>query len=193
MSLESISWYSEKTGFTRETVAKRLRDVPSQDGPKAAKLYETRQALPALYEAPQGGQQMDLARERALLAKSQRTKLDMEIEVLRGKLLPADKVESAWAGLAAAFRSRMLAIPSKCAPMTTGLGSITDVQQIIEAAIYDALTELSSGDLAERLVASVASADQGDAPTAETDGEPVGEPKPAPKRRGQRRTRPIQH
>lgn len=193
MSLESISWYSEKTGFTRETCAKRLANVPFQDGPKAAKLYETREALPALFEVPQGGQQMDLARERALLAKSQRTKLDMEIEVLRGKLLPADKVESAWAALAAAFRARMLSLPSKCAPMTTGLANVAEVERVIEESVHDALDELSIGDLAERIVSDLADTDPGDTPPAEADSEPVVKPKPAPKRGRQRRTRPVQH
>jgi hypothetical protein len=193
MSLESISWYSEKTGFTRETCAKRLANVPFQDGPKAAKLYETREALPALFEVPQGGQQMDLARERALLAKSQRTKLDMEIEVLRGKLLPADKVESAWASLAAAFRARMLSLPSKCAPMAVGAAKVIDAERLIEDAVHDALNELSGGDLAQRIVSDLANAAECEPPAAEVDREPVGEPKPTPKRRGQRRAGPVQH
>lgn len=192
MSLESISWYSEKTGFTRETCGKRLANIQHQEGPKAAKLYDTKEALPALYEVPHGGQQADLSRERALLAKSQRTKLDMEIEVLRGRLLPADKVELAWAALAANYRARMQSLKYKCAILVVGLIKVVEIERVIGELVDEALNELSSGNLAERITADITSAAEGDAPAAETDSESVGKSKPAPKQRRQRRTRKLQ-
>ena len=48
MSLESISWISEKTGFDRRTVTKRLEKLPAAVVGRAKK-YETRQAFEMLY------------------------------------------------------------------------------------------------------------------------------------------------
>jgi|SRR5207247_6120557 len=47
--LQSINQLSDLTRRHRHTIAKRLIDLPSIDGPKGARLYESTEALPLIY------------------------------------------------------------------------------------------------------------------------------------------------
>ena len=68
MTEMSISELSVLTGFTRETVAKRLQDVAFTTV-GVARRFDTKLALPALYEAAAGGNaQTNLMIERTALA-----------------------------------------------------------------------------------------------------------------------------
>lgn len=188
MSLISLSELSGLTGFTRETVAKRLSDIPYTPGAKAAKLYESQAALAALYEAPDRGNQIDLMYERALLAKAQRTKIDIEIDLLRGKLLPAEVVESVWSGMTAAARQRLLGLPYRLATAALAAESFAAIETAAVELITEALNELHRFDPADyqpRLATS------GPGLAVETaapaDDQPVGRPGKTPQPRGQRR------
>src|SRR5438093_13583887 len=47
--LQSINQLSDLTRRHRHTIAKRLIDLPSIDGPKGARLYDSTEALPLIY------------------------------------------------------------------------------------------------------------------------------------------------
>lgn len=197
MSLMSISELSGLTGFTRETVAKRLTDIPYTPGSKAAKLYESQTALPVLYESPQRGDQVDLMYERALLAKSQRTKIDIEIDLLLRKIIPAETVEAVWSQMTSAARQRLLAVPYRMASAALAADSFQAIETAAADLIREALNELHHYDPADYqpAVASTSRDDPGlDVPAAAaSDGQPVGGSVPPPQQRSKRRTRTVAH
>ena len=116
----------------------------------------------------------DYETERTRKVKIEADILSLEKAQLEGRLIPADKAEQAWTKLVAAFRARMLAVPSKCAPLVAGL-SFIDAERVMADAVSDALRELSDGELADGIADEFAADDERDAPAAEPDGQPVGE------------------
>lgn len=89
---------------------------------------------------------LDLQTERAKLAKAQRQKLEREIATLDGKLIPAEDVERVWSGMIGAFRARMLALPSRLAPVVAAEVEPGSCFAALQAGIHEALTELSQYD-----------------------------------------------
>ena len=59
--MQSISQLAALTGMAKETISKRLNAAGLEftPGPKAAKLFESPVALPAIYETAAGGDQGD--------------------------------------------------------------------------------------------------------------------------------------
>jgi len=142
----SISEISALTGFTRETIAKRLADIPFIVVGKAKK-YDLKAALPLLYEQTTQSGQVDLMRERALLARSQRTKLDIEIGVMQRDLIPASVVEATWSGMTSAARQRLLAIPYRIAMAAQSAdGNFARIESAATELVREALEELHSYD-----------------------------------------------
>ena len=149
MSEMSISELSALTGFTRETVGKRLADIPHTAAGNA-KRYDPRQALPALYEVAGNSGQIDLMRERALLARSQRQKIDLEIGVMQQRLIPAETVEQTWSGMTSAARQRLLAMPYRLAVDAIAAdGVFARIESAAHELIREALEELHAYDPAD--------------------------------------------
>ena len=151
MSELSISELSVLTGFTRETVAKRLQDVAFTTV-GVARRFDTKLALPALYEAAAGcgGAQQNLMVERAALAKAQRIKIEIETGVLQGRLLQADVVEQTWAGMTTAARQRLLAMPYRLALSAIECdGVFGRIESAANELIREALEELHAYDPAD--------------------------------------------
>lgn len=88
----------------------------------------------------------DLIAERARLAKFQADKVEMEMKRLNEELLPADEVMKSWQGMIMVARSRLLAMPTKLAPLLAAATSPHDTQQIVKKEVYAALTELAQMD-----------------------------------------------
>lgn len=95
MSLESTSWFSEKTGFTRETVAKRLKNagIVGQPGPKASLLYESKEAFPILYGQAEGGEQGELMKARTENLEADTALKRLKEQQLLGELAPISVLE----------------------------------------------------------------------------------------------------
>lgn len=149
MSEMSISELSALTGFTRETVGKRLADIPHTAAGNA-KRYDPRVALPALYEVAGNSGQIDLMRERALLARSQRQKIDLEIGLMQGRLLQADVVAATWGNLTSAARARLLQLPYRLATAALSAdGVFGQVEAAAHELICECLAELHSFDVAD--------------------------------------------
>ena len=144
---QPITWFSEITGFARETVKKRLDAaglVPTPGAHNAA-LYETRDALPALYEVPQGGDQGELMR-----ARCRNLDLDSELKrqrhaVAAGTLIDAKTVERVWSGMTGAARQHLLSLPYRLATNCYG-GDFATIETKARELIYEALTNLSKFD-----------------------------------------------
>ena len=151
MSELSISELSVLTGFTRETVAKRLQDVAFTTV-GVARRFDSKLALPALYEAAAGGgnAQTNLMVERAKLAATQRQKLELEIGVMQRDLIPASVVEATWSGMTSAARQRLLALPYRLAVDAIAAdGVFARIESAAHELIREALEELHSYDPAD--------------------------------------------
>ena len=151
MTEMSISELSVLTGFTRETVAKRLQDVAFTTV-GVARRFDTKLALPALYEAAAGGgsAQTNLMVERAKLAATQRQKLELEIGVMQSRLLEAGVVEATWSNLTTAARQRLLALPYRLAVDAIAAdGVFARIESAAHELIREALEELHAFDVAD--------------------------------------------
>ena len=144
MTEMSISELSVLTGFTRETVAKRLQDIPFTTVGVARK-FDPRQALPALYETSGNSGQVDLMRERTRLAAAQALKIELEIDVMQQRLIPASTVETTWSGMTTAARARLLALPYRLAVDAIAAdGVFARIESAAHELVREALEELHS-------------------------------------------------
>lgn len=89
-----------------------------------------------------------LANEKARHAKEQADSLAMKNAQVRGELLPAGEVTAAVTAAFARVRAKLLAIPSKLAPVVISLTAIAEVKEIISNAVNEALAELAGTNVA---------------------------------------------
>jgi phage terminase Nu1 subunit (DNA packaging protein) len=144
-----------------------------------------------------GEEKRDYAVERTRLTKAQADKVEMEIKVLAGELLPATLVETVWGNMTSAARQRLLAVPYRMATAALSADSFAAIETAAAELIREALNELHHYDPADYRPAVIALAQNEtglDVSTAAaSDGEPVGGPASPVKQRVQRRTRPVAH
>lgn len=134
----------------------------------------------------QDGKTIVYEAERARLTREQADKVAMDNEIRRGKLVDVDQVSLWWGSIISNAKTRLLAIPTKSAPLVLGAKTLPQARDVLERMITEVLSELSS--------ANPIPDTQGDAgveAAAEADGEPVGGPAPEAKPRKQRRARTV--
>jgi len=90
--------------------------------------------------------ELDLAEERARLAKEQADAKEMENAVSRGDLVYIDDVAKQVEAQLNAVRTRLLAIPSKAAPLVVGATTTAETKSVIEDMVEEALNELAGYD-----------------------------------------------
>lgn len=135
---------------------------------------------------------VDLTTQRARLAKEQADKTAMENAQLRGVLVHADDVIATWTTCAAAMRARMLAAPTKVAPMARAAATDAEAAAVIEAEVVEALEELSADGLPAGTRARRERAAERPEASSEVDSEPVGGSVPAPEPGKRRRARTVE-
>ena len=144
-----------------------------------------------------GEEKRDYAVERTRLTKAQADKVEMEIKVLAGELLPASLVSGVWGNMTSAARQRLLAVPYRMATAALAAESFAAIETAASELIREALSELHQYNPADYrpAVASTDRADSGmDVSTAsEADGQPVGRPASPPKQRVKRRARAVEN
>lgn len=143
MATLPISQFSELSGFTRETCAKRFAaaGLEATPGPMNSKLFESQAALKALYEIPQGGEQGAL-----MAARVRNLDIDSELKLLKkrretGDLIPALVVERVWSGMTGNARAKLLNLPYSLAANCIG-GTFEMIQARATEIIYQCLDEL---------------------------------------------------
>ena len=138
MSLESLSRLSDLSGMAPRTIKGRIeRLTPIKEG--KATLYETRDALPLMYQSDLGEKMFDLEQERARLAHHQANREAMREATERGEYIPAEIVREYGAAGMTATKAKLLAISSKLR------GRFPDVPQ----AMIDIIGELHREALEE--------------------------------------------
>lgn len=90
--------------------------------------------------------ELDADIEKALLVRRQREKLDLEIAAIRGTMHFSKDVEIVMNDMLANFRAKILAMPTKVAPLLLARDDISEIQQLLQEEFFEALKELSSYD-----------------------------------------------
>jgi phage terminase Nu1 subunit (DNA packaging protein) len=115
-----------KLATIRAAVARRLEETADY----------TRNGAAASASASLTAARARLTSDKARIVELQRKKLE-------GSLVPIDQVEALWAHQVAVARSRLLAIPAKCAARVGMEVTTAEVAEILREEVYRALDELS--------------------------------------------------
>ncbi len=93
MPLLSINQIAMYTGKTRSTVTKALDAIPATDGPKRAKLYDSKIAFEAIYcrrgDQP-GSDFISESESRRLLNLRRHEEIGLDMEIKRKERIPVD-------------------------------------------------------------------------------------------------------
>lgn len=139
---------------------------------------------------------VDEARRRKIAAEAALAELDLAER--RGHVVRIDVVMQIIGDQLSNCRAKLLALPTKAAPLMVPLDSVLECRDVLDGLVREALDELTGYDGG----GSGATATDGDGGTAgddgradeasaETDGESVGGSLPQAKPRGKRRARPV--
>lgn len=154
------------------------------NGPAVVKWFVRREISKRLEDV--GGELFDYEAERARLTHEQADKTALEVEVLKGNLLPKERVIQEQSAMISAARARLLSLPIKAAPILINQADKREVESFLRELVYEALDELSEFDIADYLPD-----DQPEREDVETaagaDGKPVGGRAPDAEPRGKRR------
>lgn len=109
--------------------------------------YRLDQSVQAYIEYAAGGREDD-GKPRYIDHKTEHERIKteraaMELAVLRGELHHAEDVEAVMSDMLAAFRQKILAIPTKLAPELAGIEEINVVKGHLTRAMHEALSELA--------------------------------------------------
>lgn len=118
-----------------------------EERPKGQYTYEecARQYLDHLREIAAGRMTSDglsLQDERARLAKEQADAKEMENAIARGELVYISEIVKEFEAQMQKAKVKLLAVPTKVAAEAHASATVKEVQQIVEDAIVEALSEL---------------------------------------------------
>jgi phage terminase Nu1 subunit (DNA packaging protein) len=82
------------------------------------------------------------AQRRRTLAQAKQE--EIKAQQLSGELVDRETIQQEWLKTAAAIRSKILAIPTKTAPLVLAVKTLPEVKAILEQQIHEALHELST-------------------------------------------------
>ena len=123
----------------------------------------------------------DFGTHKARLTRAQADLAELQWLQAKGNVLPRAAVLAAWQQTLAAARAKLLAIPTKTAGRVLAVGTLPEVEAILQEHIHEALAELARSDglPAGRGTGSVETA-------AEVERKPVGRRAPPAKPGGKR-------
>jgi len=90
-----------------------------------------------------GEEQVVKSTEEARRTKLQADKIELEVNEMRGELVPASQIADALHSAVLIMKTRIGAVPAKVAPMVAGVKSIPVVERVIRDNIEEALAELA--------------------------------------------------
>lgn len=90
------------------------------------------------------GSSYDEARTRKVTAEAEIA--EIELKKVKGELVVAEDVVSAWNDVLGALKSKLTSLPSKGAPVVSSETESAICQKILEDLVYEALEELSNYD-----------------------------------------------
>jgi hypothetical protein len=194
MTMVSVSELVKLTEVTPATVRKRCNNVPQEikKGSTNIVLFNSKRALMAIFEVGgEGG--TTLEEEKIKLTSAQAEKVGLEVDVLKGVLVPADEIEEHLNRVFGSFKARLLSIPTKAAPSIIGVMEVIEIEEIIKDYMHEALSELKNYEPANRNGEDINKIRLDARTTAEADSKPVGGQQKKTKSGSKRRKRPVEH
>ena len=85
----------------------------------------------------------NLANAKGRMVKARARMAELEADLLDGTLLRRAAVEAGWERVLVALRMRILALPSKAAPVMHAAPTLAEASAILTAAVHDLLSELA--------------------------------------------------
>ncbi len=171
-SESTLNQLVQMTGKSQRTIKKRLAGIATIRDHGNAYIYSTKQALAAIYLSDEDNNVIDLNVERALLARSQRAKIELDIATLEKLRLPTEFVVLQCAQLANIVKSKVRAIPNQAKTKIPKLTK-TDVGKL-ETLCNRALLDISDHGMPPQLRATLDKHHGRIPAAAKTDPEPMG-------------------
>jgi len=84
--------------------------------------------------------------EKTLHEKTKREIAELELALMKGTMHKAEDVESVMTDMLGSMRAKLLAMPSKLAPMLIARNEISVIQDMIEEEIFNILEEIADYD-----------------------------------------------
>lgn len=142
---------SNKLGISSTTFKDFLARGIIEERPKGQYTLEdcAKQYLNHLREIAAGRMTTDglsLQDERARLAKEQADAKEMENAIARGELVYISEIVKEFESQLVKARTKLLAVPTKVAAEANAAATVKEVQNIVESAIIEALSELVGYD-----------------------------------------------
>ena len=192
--LVNIDQLTNLVGMTRRTISKRLIDIVPVVEKGRGHWYESKEVLPVLLGLHKGGEEpKTLETERTRLASAQATKTELEVEVIKGNLIPADHVKEVVDTMLSSFRSKLLSLPTKAAHAVLPLADQAEAENVLKEYVYEALQELSDYDSEKYCASNNKQISEADGPTTSTDSKPVGRRQKKVVEGSIKRTRKLEH
>ena len=144
MTLYTSKVVAQRLNLTERRV-RQLRDE-GVIREKRPGLYDLVDTMTRYIKYIGAGSKADLNDERAKLTKEKRIAAETENRVRKAELLEVGDVEKAYSAMMMNFRSRILALPQKLAPVVAREGDEQQVQDLIQAELEEALETLSHAE-----------------------------------------------
>ncbi len=192
--LVNIDHIVDLTGSTRRTVVKRCINLTRVAGEGRSILYESKDALPLMFGVGlKNSDKVTLESERTRLASAQATKTELEVEVIKENLIPANQVREVVDAMVTNFRAKMLSLPSKAAHAVLPLADHAEAEDVLREYIREALLELSEYDSKQYCTQNDKRISEAGRAPAPPDSESVGGLKEKTIKRSKRGTGPVEH
>lgn len=126
----------------RRTLGKRMEGL-EPDGKKGkSPAWLMKNVIGKLIENKES-EDLDPTQERARKDKEAADRLEMENQVRRNELLERDAVDAAVIGAFSRVRTKLLAVPTKAAPVVVQDMSIAEAEALLRSHMIEALQELA--------------------------------------------------
>ena len=91
----------------------------------------------------------DSSVERARLLKAQADHKEIEVDELKGNVIPAEIVQDAWTALVSNSKMKLLGIPSKLSHRLIACDTFDEAEELLTEHIESALSELANDGIPE--------------------------------------------
>ena len=142
-ALFTMNGAATETGRDRKTITRALRGVPPDGKSGRWDGWYMTTILDAL-TANGTMDRLDLTVERSRLTKAQADDREMKNELARGDQITVAEFHMMVTAAFARVRSKLLALPSKLAPLVVSVKTPAEVQAMLKDAVHDALNELAA-------------------------------------------------
>ncbi len=138
--LWTISGLAAELGRDRRLISAALKGIPHDGKSGRYKAWH----MTTVLEALEGGDVLDLTAERARLAKAQADDREMKNDLARGDQITVAEFHLMVTSAFARVRAKLLALPSKMAPLVVGAKTAAEAQAMLRDTVHDALNELAA-------------------------------------------------